>query len=73
MPRSRRHRQADLATRLLEPATFVSMLARVKGNEILVPRKADRLGLPGKHLIPRVLAGSGRVLVHYDLIWQSYS
>ena len=71
MPRSRQYRQADLVTRLLEPATFVPMVARVKSDETLVLHKADRLELPGKHLIPRVLAGSDRVPVHYDQIWHS--
>ena len=42
MPRSRRYRQADLVTGLLERATFVPMLTRAKGDETLGPRKADR-------------------------------
>lgn len=42
MPRSRRYRQPDLVTGLLEQATIVPMLARANGDKTLVPRKADR-------------------------------
>lgn len=41
MPHGRRYRQADVLTRLLESATFVFMLVRAKGDETLVPRRAD--------------------------------
>lgn len=42
MPRSRRYRQPDLMTRLLEQTTIMPMLTRASGDETLVPRKADR-------------------------------
>jgi hypothetical protein len=42
MPRSRRYRQPDLVTGLLEQAAIIPMLARASGDETLVLRKADK-------------------------------